>query len=155
MLNVESNRIEITDTISILKDEIKWDFKRTSKPGGSAVNSQAVGAELRYDLSGETSLPNKVLERLREVAANKINSNNVLVIYSEEFRTQQENREASIDKLRELIEEAATPVTERIPTRPPRDVKEESLNEKKIHGRKKELRKPIPPEEIDNLTDTL
>lgn len=154
MLDFESKQIEITDSISIHKDNINWDFKRPSKPGGRASNSQATGVQLRFDLSETTELPKEVKDRLYEIAKNKISDDDILLIYSEEHRSQQENRDQCIDKLKEILKEAANPPEERIETKPPRgDANEERIQEKKIIGKKKEFRKPIHPEDIDEIED--
>lgn len=151
MLDFESKQIKITDSISIHKDELEWDFKRPSKPGGRASNSQATGVQLRFDLKKTKALPLEVRKRLFEIAKNKISEDHILLLYSEEHRSQQENREECTEKLKEILKDAANLPEERKETKPPRgDANEERIKEKKIRGEKKELRKKINPDEIED-----
>ena len=151
MLDFESKQIKITDSISIHKDELEWDFKRPSKPGGRAANSQATGVQLRFDLNKTKSLPLEVRKRVFEIAKNRIIDDNILLLYTEVHGSQQENREECIEKLKEILKDAANPPEERKETKPPRgDANEERIKSKKIRGEKKELRKKISPEEIED-----
>jgi ribosome-associated protein len=83
--------IQITDAIAIDDREIDERFVRASGPGGQHVNKVSTAVELRFNI-GASSLPADVKERLRSLAANRVNAEDVLVIDSREHRAQGRNR---------------------------------------------------------------
>ncbi len=138
----------MTNRESLLKHlPIRWDFIRSSGPGGQHVNKVSTGVQLRIFLD---SLPLTESERirLRQLAKNRINSENELVIKATRFRSQLKNREDALTRLATLITNARKKDRFRIPTRPPRRAQESRLKSKKLHSQKKATRKkPGLPED--------
>jgi ribosome-associated protein len=85
---------------------------------------------------------------LKELAQNRITTNGVLIIESQNHRTQHKNRKAAREKLAQLIRKALKPPKKRKKTKPSRSSKKRRLEKKRLQARKKKLRKdpPIPPE---------
>jgi ribosome-associated protein len=132
--------IEITPSFSIDESELQFTFVRSSGPGGQNVNKVATAAQLRYDLN-RSNLPPDVKERLRHIAANKITTEGELVIEAKRFRTQEQNREDSMNRLVELLRRAFEKPKPRRKTKPTAASKEKRLAEKKQRGEIKKFRR--------------
>jgi len=89
---------------------------------------------------GASSLPYDVKERLRNLAGNRMISDDVLLIDSREHRTQAQNREAARARLNALLEHAARRPKKRRPTKPKAAAREKRIASKKRRGEVKQLR---------------
>jgi ribosome-associated protein len=136
--------IRITDSIALDEREIEESFIRASGPGGQNVNKLATAVQLRFDVRGSPSLPNAVSARLQKLAGSRLTKDGVLVITAQRYRTQERNREDAVDRLIELIREAAVPPKPRRPTRPTLASKRERLDTKKRRAGIKHLRQRKP-----------
>jgi ribosome-associated protein len=140
--------IRVSRTFAIPEHEIDEEFVQSSGPGGQNVNKVASAVQLRFKIDESSTLPSKVKERLKELAQNRITTNGVLIIESQNHRTQHKNRKAAREKLAQLIRKALKPPKKRKKTKPSRSSKKRRLEKKRLQARKKKLRKdpPIPPE---------
>jgi len=68
---------------------------------------------------------------LRTLARNRINRDDFLLLSSQEFRTQEANKSAALDKLAELVATARIEPKPRRPTRPSKGSKRRRLESKK------------------------
>ena len=101
--------IEVTPTLSLTDDEVQLRAVRASGPGGQHVNKVSTAVELRFDVRGSPSLPERVRERLERLAGSRLTSEGVLVLIAQEYRSQELNRQAALDRLTGLIRKAAEP----------------------------------------------
>ena len=99
--------IQITPTIAIDEKEIQQDFIRASGPGGQNVNKVSTAVQLRFDVGNSTSLPDDVREPLVRLAGRRMTKEGILVIDARRFRTQARNQRDAIDRLIEVIRQAA------------------------------------------------
>jgi len=98
--------LHVTPTITLEDREVEEQFVRASGPGGQNVNKVSTAVQLRLDL-GASSLPDYVKARVRELFANRVTNDDVLVIDAREHRTQGQNREAARARLIGLLQAAA------------------------------------------------
>lgn len=130
-----------TPSIHIPEDELQFQFKLASGPGGQNVNKVATAAELRFDVARSPSLPDAVRARLRAQAGSRVNQNGELLITAWRFRSQERNRQDAIERLIALIQQAATAPRPRVKTKPSRAAKQRRMDEKRRVGEKKQGRR--------------
>jgi ribosome-associated protein len=132
--------IEITPKIKIKDDEIELHFIRAEGPGGQNVNKVASAVQLRFDVSTSPSLSRDVKERLIKLAGRRMTLENILVISSKKYRSQERNRDEAIRRFIELILKALEKPKTRQPTKPTRASQESRLYQKKLRGNLKRER---------------
>jgi ribosome-associated protein len=110
-------RIDIVPGIAIDDSEIAISFIQSGGPGGQNVNKVATAAQLRFDARHSLSLSNAVKVRLQALAGSRLTREGVIVITAREFRSQDRNRQEAIERLVELIAQAARVPVKRRPTR--------------------------------------
>ena len=135
--------IDVIPTIAIREEELRFQFKLASGPGGQNVNKVATAAELRFDVAGSPSLPEAVRARLLTLAGSRVTQDGELLITARRFRSQERNRQDAIDRLIALIRQAAAPPKPRLKTRPSRAAKQRRMDEKRRIGDKKQTRRPV------------
>jgi ribosome-associated protein len=98
--------------------EISERAARASGPGGQHVNKTSTAIELRFDGRGSTSLPEDVKARLEALSGARLTQEGVLVLFAQEHRSQEMNRQAARERLLALIRQAAVRPRTRRATRP-------------------------------------
>jgi ribosome-associated protein len=101
--------IEVTPAISLQDDEVQIRAVRASGPGGQHVNKVSTAIELRFDIRGSPSLPERARAQLYGLAGNRLTQDGVLVLVAQEHRSQELNRQAAVERLLALIRKAAEP----------------------------------------------
>jgi ribosome-associated protein len=110
--------IEVTDGLSIEDDEIEIRHARASGPGGQHVNKTSTAIELRFDVRNSPSLPEPVRQRLERLAGTRLTLDGVLVLFAQEHRSQELNRQAAVARLVALIRRATETPKPRKATKP-------------------------------------
>ena len=131
--------LEITPTLQIDERELHFDFIRSAGPGGQNVNKVATAVQLRFSIPG-SSLPEPVKDRLLKLAGKRVSQDGVLIIEARSYRTQDQNKEAAIQRLVELVKKASVRPRPRRKTRPSLASKLERIKDKRQRGEVKKLR---------------
>ena len=135
--------IQVTPTIAIDEKEITLDFVRASGPGGQNVNKVSTAVQLRFDVANSPSLPDDVRSRMTRLAGKRITKDGVLIIDARRFRTQEQNQQDALDRLINLIRQAAEKPKVRRKTKPSPAAKEQRLEEKHRRSETKRRRRPV------------
>ena len=136
--------IWVTGSLTIDPSEIEESFVRATGPGGQHVNKTSSAVQLRFDVRNSPSLPHDVRWRLEKLAGSRLTNDGVLVLIAQSQRSQKRNREEALERLVELVREAAHRPTPRVKTRVSKAAKRRRVDDKKRHGTIKALRRGGP-----------
>jgi ribosome-associated protein len=106
------------------------------------VNKVATAIHLRFDIMA-SSLPDRYKERLLNLRDRRITTEGVIVLKSQEHRSQERNRSAALDRLRLLILTVAIVVLPRKLRTPSKGQDRRRLEEKKRQSQIKASRKIV------------
>lgn len=131
--------LKISRQIAIPENEIELHAVASQGSGGQNVNKVASAIHLRFDIRA-SSLPDSVKERLLNLNDQRITQEGVVVIKSQQYRTQERNRDEALKRLRTLIQSTMATQRKRKPTKPTKTSKEKRLKEKTRRSQIKNLR---------------
>jgi len=137
--------LHISQEVQIPDSEIELKAIRSRGAGGQHVNKVSTGIQLRFDIAA-SSLPDFYKQRLLTVSDHRVSPSGIVVIKSDGARSQEDNRIAALERLKQLIQSVAQVKKKRRPTQPGKRAKARRMDEKTQRGKNKQLRKPPKPE---------
>jgi ribosome-associated protein len=125
----------------IIASEFSFKAVRSSGAGGQNVNKVSSKVVLTFDLVNSKGLTVDEITLLQAKLTTKLTQDGILILTSEEDRSQLKNKEKVIKKCFKLLENALVVPKERKETKIPRAVKEKRINAKKVMSVLKQNRK--------------
>jgi ribosome-associated protein len=132
--------LQISPHIAISDAEIGIHAVRAQGAGGQHVNKVSSAVHLRFDIRA-SSLPPFYKEELLKLRDSRISDDGIITIKAQQFRSQEQNRQDALDRLRTLIQSVAVPRKKRKATKPTHTSKQRRLESKKRQSRLKALRR--------------
>ncbi len=131
--------LELSNHVIIQEWEVELSAIRAQGNGGQRVNKVATAIHLRFDIN-RSALPNAYKERLLKLSDSRISSDGVIIIKAQSYRTQEQNKEDALNRLKELILSAMVVQKARRATKPTRSSQRKRVDSKTKKGATKVLR---------------
>ena len=132
--------IQVTHRIALDPKEIIETFVHASGPGGQNVNKVSTAVQLRFNVLLSASLPEDVRGRLVRLVGRRLTRDGELVIVAQSHRTQVRNRADALERLLDLIRQAAVPPVRRRATKPTKASKTRHREAKSRRAQTKRMR---------------
>jgi len=137
--------LKISNNVSLDDNEITFEAIIAQGSGGQKVNKTSVAIHLRFDIAA-SSLPDFYKEKLLALKDKRITKEGIIVIKSQQHRSQEQNRDEALARLAELIKSVNVVQKKRIATKPTKGSVNRRLQSKKKHAGKKRLRGKVDTE---------
>jgi ribosome-associated protein len=133
--------IQITPSIQLGEEEVELVYVRSPGPGGQNVNKVSSAVQLRFNSQASPSLPVEVKQRLVRLAGRRMTLQGILIIEARQYRSQEQNRQAALERLVRLIQQASEAPKPRFRTKPTRAANLRRLESKRKRAEIKRMRK--------------
>ena len=131
--------LKISNTVTLDENEVEVSAIRASGSGGQKVNKVSAAIHLRFDIEA-SSLPEFYKEKLLDLKDKRITKEGIVVIKSQQHRSQEQNKDEALERLVELIKSVNVVQKKRVPTKPTKGSVGRRLDSKKKQSNKKKLR---------------
>lgn len=128
----------------LLQPELDFSASRSGGPGGQNVNKVNSKITLKLDINHSQILTADEKAVLLHKLASRLTADGVLILVSQDKRSQLQNKEGAMVKLDQLLNKAFEKKKARKPTKPSKSSVQERIQKKKRISEKKQWRqKPI------------
>ena len=122
---------EVVPGVRLSESAMRFRYARSSGPGGQNVNKVNTKAEVWVPLEALYGLTHRATARLRQMAGKRLTTAGEIHISSDTERTQEANRAAVLQRLRDLLAQAVREPKVRRKTKPSRAAKQRRLDAKR------------------------
>lgn len=133
--------IFVNEAFSVPEAELDFRAIHAQGPGGQNVNKVASAIQLSFDAANSSALPAAVRRRLLDLNDSRVSDTGVVVIKAQRYRSQLRNRRDAVERLVELLRQAAIEPETRKPARPSVAAREKRLREKRQRSETKSARR--------------
>lgn len=127
-------------TSAILLPELEFSASRSSGPGGQNVNKVNSRITLRFNIPGSTILTDDEKAVLLTKLASRLTDAGELMVHAQDKRSQLQNKEATLQKLDEILAKALQKKKVRKATKPSKTAVQKRITGKKRQSEKKQWR---------------
>jgi ribosome-associated protein len=132
--------IEIKKGTYISEDELVFKASRSSGPGGQNVNKISSRVMVFFDAANCHSLSDTQKRQILSHLATRADKKGVIRVVSQRHRSQKANRDAAVERLRQLLTAALKTKPVRKKTKVPYQAKQQRLEEKRRRSLLKQQR---------------
>ena len=125
---------------ALLQSELDFSASRSSGPGGQNVNKVNSKITLKFDVRQSALLNEEEKTVLISKLASRLTAEGVLILTSQDKRSQLQNKEAVMAKLDVILTKAFEKKKARKATKPSKGSVQERIKKKKQHYEKKQWR---------------
>ena len=134
--------LKISEQVIIPSREIEISAIRSQGAGGQNVNKVASAIHLRFDIK-ESSLPYFYKRKLLKSKDSRISQDGVIIIKAQQFRSQTQNKEDALQRLKDLIKSASIVKKKRIATKASKSAKRRRMDNKTKRSQLKASRRKV------------
>jgi ribosome-associated protein len=128
---VVASGIELAPGVRVPESAVRFAASRSGGPGGQNVNKVNSKVEVWVQLDALTGMHPEAIERLKTLSGRKITDAGELHVVAEASRSQQQNREEALLRVRQLVLAAMVRPKRRRATKPSRASKQRRLESKR------------------------
>ena len=139
--------LEINDALTIPAAELSMATSRSGGPGGQHANKTSSRVTITWDLANSATLSESQRQLLLERLGTYLTGDGVMLVSSNEERSQHRNREIALARLANLVRAGLKRAKVRHKTKPSRAAKQRRLDNKKRRAAIK--RKRVTPKSDD------